>query len=125
MSKQLSFTRLEQAALPGYRDRMDRAATAEDVRRGFSETVATLLADALGEPDSVKAGDVTLEPGHPTGFALSAALLEAPGFADAWKGSDLRRILSDMARNAVNRHQHLEKRPEKVRARTHSKQARG
>jgi len=125
MSKQLSFTRLEQAALPGYRDRLDRASTAEDVRRGFSETVATLLADALGEPDSVKAVDVTLEPGHPAGFALSTALLEAPGFAEAWKGSDLRRILTDMARNAVNRHHHLARRPAKVQARTHGKQGRG
>ncbi|GFK94286.1 hypothetical protein NNJEOMEG_02128 [Fundidesulfovibrio magnetotacticus] len=125
MTKQLSFTRLEQAALPGYRDRLDRASTAEDVRRTFSETVATLLADALGEPGAVGPQGVSLDTAHPTGFALSPALLETPGFAEAWKESDLRRIIKDMAKSAVNRHQHLEKRPEKAQARTHVKQGRG
>jgi len=123
MTKQMSFTRMEQAVLPGFRDRMDKAESLEDVRKTFSETVSTLISDALGVPLAVRLEDVTLAQQVPNGFILSAELLATPGFGEAWKNSDLRRILSDMAKSAANRFNHLEKHPEKTEAKMyHHKQ---
>lgn len=123
MTRQISFTRLEQAAAPGLRDRLDRAESTEDVRKIFSEAASLFLSDALGQPGSVRYEDVSLVPDEGDGYELVPSLLEAPAFKDTWEGSDLPRIMATMARGAVNRYHHLDKHPEKTQAKIfHHKQ---
>lgn len=116
MTRQISFTRIEQALLPGFRERMDRAESTEDVRKFFSEVASTLLSDALGEPGSIRLEQVRLAPGEPDGYTLDDEVHSRPGFADTWEGSDLPRILSQMAGKAVHRFIRLDKNPEKTEA---------
>lgn len=123
MTRQISFTRLEQALLPGFRERMDRAESTEDVRKFFSEVASTLLCDALGDPGAVRFEDVSLAPGDPDGFVIDGKVLIMPAFLSAWDDSDLPRIMTQLAGKAVNRYLHLEKNPEKTEAKMfHHKQ---
>jgi len=114
MTRQISFTRLEHAQAPAFRDRMDHAETTVDVRNFFSESASTLLSDAVGNPDAVGIEDISLEPGQSDGYTLSERLKSDPAFAKVWEDSDLSRIMASMARSAVNRLTHLGKNPEKT-----------
>jgi len=116
MTRQISFTHLEQAITPGFRDRMDRAESAEDVRKFFAEMASTLLSDALGKPEAVRFEDVVLAPGVPNGYTISEAILEVPAFKETWEGSDLSRIIATFARSAVHRYNHLHKTPLRTEA---------
>jgi len=123
MTRQISFTRLEQAAVPGLRDRIDKAESTEDVRKIFAEVASMLLSDALGQPGSVRYEDVSLAPGETDGYTLLPSLMEAPAFKDTWGGSDLPRIMASMARGAVNRFHHLSRNPARTEAKMfHHKQ---
>ena len=123
MTRQTSFTRLEQSILPGFRDRMERAESTEDVRKFFAETAASLLSDALGRPGAVRSMDVRLTPGQGEGYAVERNVMESPVFQETWQDSDLGRILADLARGAANRFAHLDKHPEKTEAKMfHHKQ---
>lgn len=117
MTRQVSFTRLEQALAPGFRERMDKAETVEDVRRFFAETVATLIADALGESASVRNEHVVLCPENETGYELHETVKAGEGFAAMWETSDLSRIIGDFARVAGKRATHLARNPERTEAR--------
>lgn len=114
MTRQISFTRIEQAQLPAFRESMDRAETPVDVRNFFSESASTLLSDAVGNPDAVGIEDIALEPGNSDGYILSERLKTDPDFAKVWEDSDLPRIMASMARNALNRLTHINKNPEKT-----------
>jgi hypothetical protein len=123
MTRQISFTRLEQAVAPGFRERMDRAESTEDVRKFFAEMASTLLSDALGKPGAVRFEDVVLAPDVPNGYTISEAILEVPAFRETWEGSDLSRIVATLARSAVHRYAHLDKNPLKTEAKIfHHKQ---
>ncbi len=121
MTRQVSFTRLEQAQLPGFRERLDRAESPDEVRRFFAETMATLLADALGTAEAVRYDDVTLAPEATEEYVLTTSVRALPGFADIWNDSDLPRIVGDFARLAVRRHRHLAGNPERTEAKTRHK----
>ncbi len=124
MTRQISYTRLEQALLPGFRERMDRAESTEEVGKFFSEVASTFLSDALGEPGAVRHDMVKLAPGESNGYVLSDDIRALPGFLEAWDGSDMPRILSQLAGKAVNRFVHLDKNPEKTEAKMFHNQGR-
>jgi len=114
MTRQISFTRIEQAQLPAFRERMDRAESTEDVRKFFAECASTLLSDAVGNAGAVRHEDVSLAPGQTGGYILSDRLKTDPAFSSVWQDSDLPRIVASMARGASNRYTHLNKNPEKT-----------
>ncbi len=123
MTRQISFTHLEQAITPGFRERMDRAENTEDVRKFFAEVASTFLSDAMGQPGAVRYEDVTLAPDAPDGYKLADTLASKPGFLDVWEGSDLSRIMASLARSATNRFVHLDKNPLRTEAKMfHHKQ---
>lgn len=123
MTRQISFTRLEQAIIPSYRERMDRAESTEDARKIFIETASAFLSDALGAPGAVRYEDVSLAPEASEGFTLAESLFEIPVFKETWEGSDLPRITASLARSAVNRFNHLDKNPARTEAKMfHHKQ---
>lgn len=121
MTRQASFTRLEQAQLPGFRERLDRTESPDEVRRFFAETVATLLADALGAAEAVRYDAVALSPDAADGYALDGTIRALPGFVGIWTDSDLPRIVGDFARLAVKRYRHLAGNPERTEAKTRHK----
>ena len=123
MTRQTSFTHLEQAMMPGYRDRIDRAENPEDLKKVFAEMAATLLADAMGQPGAVRYEEVSLAPDAPDGYKFADTLASKPGFVDIWEGSDLSRIMASLARSAVHHYAHLEKNPLRTEAKMfHHKQ---
>lgn len=114
MTRQISFTRIEQAQLPAFRERMDRAESTEDVRKFFAECASTLLSDAVGNAGAVRFEDISLAPGQADGYTLSDRLKTNSAFTNVWQDSDLSRIVASMARGATNRYTHLNKNPEKT-----------
>ncbi|MFZ5427428.1 MAG: hypothetical protein ACOZEN_10660 [Thermodesulfobacteriota bacterium] len=114
MTHQISFTRIEQALIPGFRERMDRAESTEDVKKFFVEVASTLLSDALGEAGAIRYEHISLAPDEPDGYVLSGEVLARKEFAEIWEASDLPRIMSQFAGRAVNRYIHLDKNPEKT-----------
>lgn len=121
MTRQVSFTRLEQAQLPGFRERLDRAESPDEVRRFFAETMATLLSDALGTAGAVRYDDVALSPDAADGYELAPAVRAVQGFAGIWNDSDLPRIVGGFARVAEKRFRHLAGNPERTEAKTRHK----
>jgi len=122
MTHQISFTRLEQALIPGFRERMDRAESTEDVKKFFVEVASTLLSDALGEAGAIRYEQISLAPDEPDGYILADEVQKRTGFAETWEGSDLPRIMSQLAGKAVNRFIHLDKNPEKTESKMYHKQ---
>ncbi len=123
MGRQISFTHIEQAILPGFRERMSRAESAEEAKQFFAETVASLLSDVMDDPRAVQWDDVTLTPGQGDGYALGDRVRTSQAFLAVWEGSDLPRILGQFARDAANRCAHLDKNPLRTEAKIfHHKQ---
>ena len=122
MTHQISYTKIEQTLLPGFRDRMDKAESTEDARKIFAETASRLLSNVTGKAD-VRYEDVSLAPEKDAGYTLTERLSHNQAFESAWESSDLPRILSDLAKSAVNRVNHLNKNPSKTEAKMfHQKQ---
>lgn len=121
MTRQMSFTRFEQVLLPGFRERLDKAESSQDVHREFSAVVALLLSDAFGESAVVRDEDVMLRTDLTPGYELAPAIRNLSEFEALWGQSDLPRILAEFAQMSAKRIVHLSRHPEK----TESKQRQG
>ncbi len=116
MEKRISFTKQENALLPGFRQRMNQAESTEDIRKFFAQSMAELIGNCLQADVGWKYEDIRLDPESGQGYAVSARLAEHPIFAEAYASSDLPRILGDLAATAVNDFKHLAKNPAKTNA---------
>lgn len=114
MSRQHSFTRIENDLLPAFRLNLGLAESTEDVRKFFGYAMADLLAKVFEGRFPPTYEDVTLTPAADQGYAVSDRLREFPEFETIWTASDLAAILGRFAGVAVNRYRHLEKNPDKT-----------
>ncbi|MES9994935.1 hypothetical protein [Desulfovibrio aminophilus] len=116
MSRMLSYTKIENRLSQDYRQRVNTAESAEDVRKAFAWLLRDLLGGILETEVGLEEGDVRLAPETPDGFELGPAIMENPDFSGLWEGSDLGAILRRQAALAVNRLKHLSKHPERTEA---------
>ena len=114
MSDQKSFTRFEHDVVHQYRKNVNAAASAEEVRKYFARTVCELLAKASDDKVRCRHEDVSLLPAAAPYYALAETLTAQPAFQAIWQGSDLPAILARLVEQAVHRHTHLAKHPEKT-----------
>jgi hypothetical protein len=106
----------EQELRPEYRQKMNSAESAEDVKKIFVHAVLELFERVLGGKIHLDYEDVCLDPSRKDGFVISKHLQGIPVFVSAWKRSDLRHIVKRMAHFAANRHKHFEKHRDRTEA---------
>lgn len=117
MNTHLSFSKYEQEIRPILRKTINNAESTEDVKKFFFYGVRNLLKKVLQPRIPIDHEDVLLDLSKAEGFTISARLWDdVPGFASAWKGSDLPHIIERMAEFAIKRYKHLETHPDKTEA---------
>ena len=116
MTRQQSFTRIENDLLPQFRKQISEAESIEDVRNFFRYCVRELFSQASG--GRVVAGDeeISLVPEGEELFRIGERVRSTAAFAEIWEGSDLPQIVTRFAEAARNRHRHLARNPEKTEA---------
>ncbi|MFK4766101.1 hypothetical protein ACI3L3_15140 [Desulfobaculum sp. SPO524] len=116
MTKQFSFVKYENEVLPEYRNKLSLAETAEDVRTCFGYTVRELFAKALNGEELVDEDDIILEAENEKGYEISEKVRNNETVAVLWEGSDLKRVMKNIADSAHKRIMRIDKHPEKTDA---------
>jgi len=116
MIKQLSFTRYEHKILPNFRQMISKAESTEDVKKFFVYTVIELFENIFEEKMDFEYENIALMPTSDPHYKISKRLLSLEDFASAWNDSDLPVIIDHLAESAMHRYKHLQKHPEKTKA---------
>lgn len=116
MTKQLSYSKYENRILPAYRQKINHAESAEDVKKFFTYTAKELLQNIFAEQLRIEYEDLALTPDSLPHYMLSDKLLSSQDFITIWNDSDLPQVMARLARPALNRYRRLEKHPEKTDA---------
>ena len=116
MSEQVSFKKCELRVLHGYREKISKAESTEDVKKSFVYTVKRLLEDVMGKGLRLNDEDIVLEPDRPPHYTMSKRILALNDLANRFNDSDLHHVICRLANSAVHRNCHLNKHPEKTNA---------
>ncbi|UZP66707.1 hypothetical protein N1030_13965 [Desulfovibrio mangrovi] len=111
MTRQMSFTKIQQEITPAFRQRMDHAESTEDIKKFFVHSMQDLFSRALESDIPVEYEEITLEPESEHGFMLADSLMGRDSFYQTWTQSDLPSIVGYFAQYAVKRFRHLERNP--------------
>ena len=114
MTKQVSYSKYENEILPGFRQRINHAESAEDVKKFFVYTAKELFDNIFEGRMIFEYDDIALVPNGEKRYKMSSKLLGSEDFSNIWKDSDLPQVLNRLAKPAINRYKHLEKNPEKT-----------
>lgn len=116
MTQQRSFTKYENKILPGFRQKINKAESAEDVKKFFVYTAIEFFENIFEGQMYFEYEDFALTPDISPNYRLSERLLSSKSFVSAWHDSDLPRVINRLAESALHRYKHLEKHPEKTDA---------
>ena len=116
MTKQLSFSKYENQALPSFREKTNMAESTEDVKKFFGYTTCELFANIFEGRIAFEQDDIMLHKDEEPYYRVSDRLLNTEEFTSVWNCSDLPRVTGQLAKTAMNRYRHLEKHPEKTNA---------
>jgi len=119
MSRRMSYTKLENELIRSFREKINTAATAEDITSAFSQTMGKLLAGALGESTPSFRGSIAFEPKAKEFYRLDEPLASNASFTAMMHDSDLPQIISRFAGTANRRRlrilEHRERTEAKIR----------
>ena len=113
MTSRISYSKLEKAYTPNFRNKINMARSTNDVYDVFCYTVASML-NEITETNKFRETDIDFFPERECHYEFGPDLKQEPIIAECLNSSDLGRILDDMAQTATNRHAHLMKHPEKT-----------
>jgi len=113
MTKQYSYTKYEHKILPGFRQKINKAESTEDVKKFFVQTFKGLFEDVFEGEMKFGYEDFNLRLDRDPHYTLSDRVLSSKNIRSVWKGSDLSRVIARLAASAIHRYKHLEKNPEK------------
>jgi hypothetical protein len=116
MSRRISFTKLENELIRSFREKINTAATAEDIASAFSQTMGKLLAGAMGESTPDARDVITFEPKAKDFYLLDDVLASNASFTEIMHESDLPQIISRFAETAHRRRQRILEHREKTEA---------
>ncbi|MCB2183959.1 MAG: hypothetical protein KQH63_18185 [Desulfobulbaceae bacterium] len=116
MSKQLSFTKIENELLPEFRKKIGTAESTEDVKKFYVYTMQNLFRQAFSGKIDLEYNDIELTPDNDPPFFMTEKFKDEADFSSTWNASDLPHVISRFTESAVNRYRHLEKKPEKTEA---------
>ena len=120
MSKQHSFTKLENEALHDFRKKLSNAESTEDIRNFFTRTTQSLFETVFEGELSFDPDDIRLIPDAAPHYVLGEQIWLTDVFNDMWQNSDLPRVVGRFADAAVHRFKHIAKHPEKTDAKIRS-----
>lgn len=116
MTNKLSFSKYEHELLPAFRKRMSQAESTEDVRKFFNYTVDELFQRVFEGRIELRAEDLALAPEERPHYQLAERLRSLDELTSTLGTSDLPNVLERLAEAAAHHYRHLEKHPEKTRA---------
>ena len=120
MEKQISVAKYENSILPGFRNKISKAESAEDVKNFFVYTVRELLVNVFQNTKYHDFDAIELTPSEEPPYKLNNSRVTSEAFGeeffDIWNNSDLPRVVAGLAETATHRHRHLGKKPEKTTA---------
>jgi len=116
MEKQISIVKHENTILPGFRNKISRAESTEDVKKFFVYSVRELLVNIFQDNKFQDFDAIKLSPMGKPHYEFSKTIASYAEFSSVWKNSDLSRVIRRMAETAVHRYRHLEKNLEKTTA---------
>ncbi len=117
MTKQLSFTKIENELLPKFRKTIGSAESTEDVKKFYVYTIQELLNKVFAGTIKFDYNDISLTPDDNPSFSLNKQLYDMENFTTVWYASDLPHVVARFTESCVNHYHHLEKN----RAKTESK----
>ena len=77
MTRQMSFSKLEQGLRARLREKVNAAESTEDVKKFFAQTVGELLEKVLGDDVCLEYEDIRFNPREKDGYVISERLLGA------------------------------------------------
>jgi len=116
MSRRISFTKLENELIRSFRDKINTAATAEDIASAFTRTMDKLVAGAMGESTPDAREGITFEPKAKDFYRLDDGLASNASFTDIMDASDLPQIISRFAGTANRRRRRILEHRERTEA---------
>ena len=114
MGKQISVVKHENSILPGFRNKISRAESTEDVKKFFVYTVRELLINIFQDSKYSDFDAIKLSSKGKPHYEFNRDLISGAEFSDVWKNSDLPHVIRRMAETAIHRQWHLEKNPGKT-----------
>jgi len=114
MGKQISVVKHENSILPGFRNKISRAESTEDVKKFFVYSVRELLVNIFQDNEYQGFDAIRLSSEGAPHYEFNKSMRPADEFFAVWKNSDLPHVIRRMAETAIHRHWHLEKKPEKT-----------
>lgn len=114
MGEKISFTKYENQILPGFREKINKAESTEDVKKSFYYKTKQLLDSIFEGQLDLDYEDLQLLPDSDSNYRLSKRVLASPAFISIWKDSDISHVINRMAQAAGKRFRHLAKQPEKT-----------
>lgn len=119
MSKQISYSRIEQNLLPGFRQNINHATSTEELKKFFGFAIRELFTGVFKTELEFSPEDVVLAPDVDSRFTLSSRMQANELFTATWRESDLPHIVGRLAETAVNHYRHLAKNPGKTELKIH------
>lgn len=116
MTRQQSFTRIENELLLRFRKQLNEAESRGEMQRFFWHSIRDQFAQAAGDRVSAADENIDLLPEGKETLRLSDRVRFTLGFAEVWEVSDLPQIVGRFAAAARNRFWHLAKNLEKTEA---------
>jgi len=114
MTEQQSFTKYEHKILRGFRERINKAESTEDVKKFFVYSAKELCENIFEGQIDFEYEDFALTPDNDSNYSLSERVLCSEDFMSVWNNSDLPRVIQRLAESALRRYKHLKKSPEKT-----------
>ena len=114
MTKQQSFTKIENELLPEFRKRIGTAESTEDVKKFYIYTMQNLFNQVFSGKIDLEYEDVVLLPDQPPLLSFNERIQGMEDFTSVWNNSDLSHIVSRFTNSALKKLKHLEKNPAKT-----------
>lgn len=114
MSRQLSFTKIENELRPDFRQKMSKAESTEDVKKFFVYTAMKLMKEVFGDDIKLEYDDIVFVPSAAPYYRINDDITEMDRFKSIWEESDLPQVLNRFAESAANHFNHLTKNPDKT-----------
>jgi hypothetical protein len=120
MEKQISVAKYENSILPGFRNKLNKAESTEDVANFFVYTVRELLVNVFQDNQYHDFDAIALSASKEPPYKIDTDRISGEAYGDdffkVWNNSDLPRVMGSLAEAALRRRQHLAKNPEKTTA---------
>ena len=116
MSKRMSYTKIENAILHDFRNKVNIAESTEDMKKFFVYSAQELFNNVFSGKMTFDFDDISLLADREPHYQLSERLLSSDDFNTVWNSSDLPQIIGRLAKTAAKHYIRLEKNPGRTEA---------